>query len=189
LSAPLTGDDEGAPNARDAFGFRDRGLTHADVRIGIGINTGVACVGNMGSERRFNYSAMGDVVNTTARIESNCKLLGVDTVISEATARTVAGFAMLEAGELMLKGKSRPVKLFTLVGDEQTAASTEFQELAQQHAQLLQAVAAGQPTEAAHALVQCRALGGPLLSRFYDRFEELIAKLSGRMPRVVGGTV
>ncbi len=54
-------------NARDAFGFSKRELE--PVKIGMGLHTGEACVGNMGSERRFNYTAMGDVVNTSARIE------------------------------------------------------------------------------------------------------------------------
>jgi adenylate cyclase len=170
-------------NARDAFGFGPRGL--ANVRIGIGVNTGEACVGNMGSERRFNYSAMGDVVNTTSRIESNTKLLGLDIVLSDDTARAAPGFAMLEAGELLMKGKSRPVKLYALVGDEEVAASTEFKELAFHHAQLVDAIAKSQPAEAAKALEQCRNLGGALLSRFYDRFEKQVAELSSGAARLL----
>ncbi len=172
-------------NERDAFGFRQRDLSHTQVRIGIGLNTGVACVGNMGSERRFNYSAMGDVVNTTSRIESNCKLLGADIVISDDVARAVPGFAFLEAGELIMKGKSRPVKLYGLVGDEQTAASPEFKELSRRHAELLVAIASNRPAEAAQALTLCRVLGGDLLSRFYNRFEEQIAEMSAKTTRLV----
>ena len=52
-------------NADDAFGFG----TEQKVGIGIGIHTGLACVGNMGAESRFNYSAVGDAVNIAARIE------------------------------------------------------------------------------------------------------------------------
>ncbi len=65
-------------NAADAFGFgKDQ-----PVGIGIGIHTGVACVGNMGAETRFNYSAVGDAVNVAARIESSCKEIGFDILIS-----------------------------------------------------------------------------------------------------------
>jgi adenylate cyclase len=170
-------------NSRDAFGFSAHNL--ANVRIGIGINTGMACVGNMGSERRFNYSAMGDVVNTTSRIESNTKELGVDIVISDDSARDAAGFAMLEAGELLMKGKSRPVKLFALVGDEETAASAEFKELAKYHARLMEAIANRQPVEAGQALKQCRNLGGALLSRFYNRFEKQVTELSPGATRLL----
>ena len=55
-------------NANDAFGFGTQ-----KIGIGVGIHTGLACVGNMGAESRFNYSAVGDAVNVAARIESSCK--------------------------------------------------------------------------------------------------------------------
>jgi adenylate cyclase len=172
-------------NANDAFGFKARGSSHPHVRIGIGLNTGVACVGNMGSERRFNYSAMGDVVNTTSRIESNTKMLGIDIVISDHTARAVPGYAMLEAGELTMKGKSHPVKLFGLVGDEQTAASPGFIELSRHHTALLEAIASGSVAEATQALAQCRSLGGDLLVKFYNRFEEHVADISAGSTKVI----
>ncbi len=165
-------------NGRDAFGLQQRGGKRPIVKIGIGLHTGEACVGNMGSQRRFNYSVMGDVVNTTSRIESSSKEVGADIVISEETTRAVPGFAFLEAGALSLKGKSQPVKLYALVGDEQTAATAEFAQLARRHGELLDAIAQSLPAEAAHALAHCRVLGGTLLSGFYDRFEEQIAELS-----------
>jgi adenylate cyclase len=162
-------------NARDAFGFQQRGAADPEVRIGIGLNTGIACVGNMGSEKRFNYSAMGDVVNTTARIESNCKQVGFDIVISDETARAAKGLAMLEAGEHMLKGKALPQKLFALVGDAQTATSAEFVELSRRHTELLAAIATGRRAAAMQAIAQCRAVGGMLLATLYDRLEDRIA--------------
>jgi adenylate cyclase len=165
-------------NEHDAFGFKKRGLAHDHVRIGIGLNTGIACVGNMGSERRFNYSAMGDVVNTTSRIESNTKEIGIDIVLSADTARLAPGFAVLEAGELLMKGKSKPVKLFGLVGDEQTAASADFIALARHHANMLEAIASGCAPDALRALARCRELGGALLTRFYNRFEEQITDIT-----------
>jgi adenylate cyclase len=163
-------------NARDAFGFRERGLQ--PVKIGIGLHAGEACVGNMGSQRRFNYTAMGDVVNTSARIESSCKAVGMDIVVSEEIARAVPGFAFLEAGAMPLKGKAKPMKLLALVGDEQKAASPEFVELTRRHAELLAAIAEQRAADATHALVHCRALGGAQLAGFYSRFEEKIADMA-----------
>ncbi len=118
-------------SAEDAFGFRASGRDELQIRIGIGINSGEACVGNMGSERRFNYSVVGDAVNIAARLESNCKAVGADLLISEQTALRVPHFATLEVGEIQLKGKSRPSKVFALLGDETFAQSLKFQELAQ----------------------------------------------------------
>jgi adenylate cyclase len=165
-------------NGRDAFGLQKRGGKRAVVKIGIGLHTGEACVGNMGSERRFNYSVMGDVVNTTSRIESSSKEVGADIVISADTTFAAPGFAFLEAGALGLKGKSQPVKLYALVGDEKTAATAEFAELARRHGELIDAIAREQASEATHALAHCRLLGGTLLSGFYDRFEEQISSIS-----------
>jgi len=169
-------------NGADAFGFHARGLQ--PVKIGIGLHTGEACIGNMGSLRRFNYTAMGDVVNTSARIESSSKAVGMDIVVSEEIVRAVPGLAFLEAGAMPLKGKSRPLKLFGLVGDEAKAASPEFAELARRHTELLAAIAECRLADANNALAHCRALGGALLVNFYNRFEEQIAELSPAAARL-----
>ncbi len=166
-------------NARDAFGFRAHGKGDRIVRIGIGINTGEACVGNMGSQRRFNYSAMGDAVNTTSRIESACKDVGFDIVVSADTAREVTNLALLEAGDLKLKGKSQPVKLFALFGDERLAATPEFKELGRLHDELREAIKNAQAEHAGKLLGHCRALGGELAVTFYDRFESQIKAIGG----------
>ena len=114
-------------NGQDAFGLG------YPVAIGIGINTGIACVGNMGSENRFNYSAVGDAVNVTARIESACKDIGFDILVSEATAARLPGFALLDAGFHSLKGKSEDMHLFLLAGDEQMGATADFQVFLKSH--------------------------------------------------------
>jgi len=123
-------------NAGDAFGFGPE----QKVGIGIGIHTGLACVGNMGAKTRFNYSAVGDAVNVAARLESCCKEVGFDILISDSTAKSVQGMALIEAGAIPLKGKSSRTQILAVVGDERVAASAEFAALVGVHQQLMQAL-------------------------------------------------
>jgi adenylate cyclase len=178
-------------NEDDAFGFEDRGISGGQVRIGVGLNFGIAAVGNMGSEIRFNYSAMGDVVNVSARIESITKEFGTDLLVSEDVANAAKGVALLEAGEILLKGKSRPTKLYALAGDEAMASSPEFAELTRVHGWLLQSLAARDATEAASALAACRAIAPQALSGLYDHFgdriDELTAPAQQRRAQVQAG--
>jgi adenylate cyclase len=89
----------------------DRGIP--PVAIGIGINTGYAVVGNMGSESRFDYTAIGDAVNIGARLESGTKEAGVDVLIGYNTAiKSDYELRLLEP--LHVKGKEKPLDVYTL---------------------------------------------------------------------------
>jgi adenylate cyclase len=85
-------------NAARGFGLPDEIARTMTVEIGIGINTGPACVGNVGSAERFNYSAIGDAVNVAARAEAACKDVGYDLVVAGSTAEAAPEFAFVEAG-------------------------------------------------------------------------------------------
>ncbi len=123
-------------NAADAFGFGPE----QKVGIGIGIHTGIACVGNMGAEARFNYSAVGDAVNVASRIEAACKSVSFDILVSEDSAKALAGYALLDAGRLALRGKTGRTGVYAVIGDERIAASAEFAELQAIHDQLIEAL-------------------------------------------------
>jgi adenylate cyclase len=82
------------------------------IKIGIGINTGWAVVGNMGSDDRFEFTSLGDTVNLCARLESSTKEKGVDVLIGEETKRTCS-FDLKKLDAIMVKGKSKKVNIYT----------------------------------------------------------------------------
>jgi adenylate cyclase len=149
-------------NEQDALGLG------RPLAIGIGLNTGIACVGNMGAESRFNYSAVGDAVNTTARIEAASKELAFDILVSASTAESLKGFAMLDAGSHALKGKSERIRLFLLLGDTKLAQTPEFQILHEVHAKLLKAPAVQAKILRAEA-IEAASSFKPDLKKFYER--------------------
>jgi adenylate cyclase len=83
------------------------------VAIGIGINTGEAVIGNMGSDTRFDYSAIGDAVNTAARLESATKEVGVDLIIGHNTKKS-CNFELKLLKPIKVKGKKQSLTIYTV---------------------------------------------------------------------------
>jgi len=100
-----------AQDMRTAMKYLQKDLPEP-IAIGIGVNTGEAVVGNMGSDTRFDYSAIGDAVNTAARLESATKEAGVDILIGERTAQKVDKCSL--HGEIKVKGKQKALKVYTI---------------------------------------------------------------------------
>ncbi|MBI5641287.1 MAG: adenylate/guanylate cyclase domain-containing protein [Nitrospirae bacterium] len=97
--------------------FRAEGRTEIAIRIGI--HSGEAIVGNLGSDRLFDYTAVGDTVNLTSRLESANKMFGTGIIISEETLRETEGlFLTRELGMVEVKGKSVPVRIVELVSEQ-----------------------------------------------------------------------
>ena len=100
-----------ARDMRTAIRMLQKELTEP-IAIGIGVNTGEAVVGNMGSDTRFDYSAIGDAVNTAARLESATKEAGVDLLIGESTRRKVPEATFCK--KMYVKGKKNALKVYTI---------------------------------------------------------------------------
>ncbi len=84
----------------------------------IGLNSGPAVVGNMGSGSRFDYTAMGDTINLASRLEGACKVYGVSILVGEGTfARAGEGMVFREVDTLRVVGKSQPVRVYEIVGE------------------------------------------------------------------------
>jgi adenylate cyclase len=88
-------------------------LANLGIEIGVGINSGYAVIGNMGSDTRFDYSAIGDAVNIAARLESATKEVGVDILIGEETAKNCKIVLKL-LKPIKVKGKEKKLNIYTV---------------------------------------------------------------------------
>ena len=82
------------------------------IAIGIGINSGEAIIGNMGSDSRFDYTAIGDAVNTAARLESSTKEVGEDLIIGQNTKQK-SKFKLKLLEPIKVKGKTKALEIYT----------------------------------------------------------------------------
>jgi len=146
-----------------------RGEASVPVSLGIGLNTGACCVGNVGSPQRFDYSILGDVVNVAARIEGETKTYGVPIIVGEQTAGAAPELALLELDTIAVRGKQRLERIFALLGDEALAGSAAFQRLRRAHADLIAAIGAGDRGGSEAALRACVAEAQ--FPGLYDWFE------------------
>ncbi len=106
------------------------GHRYIPINVGVGLNTGICVVGNMGSNLRFDYSVLGDSVNLASRLEGQSKEYGFPIIVGSKTALAVKEkFAILELDFIMVKGKKEPEVIYAIAGREDTANSGRFQRL------------------------------------------------------------
>ena len=99
--------------ALDEFNLSMKGNLEFELEIGIGINSGECIVGNMGSDKRFDYTVLGDSVNLASRLESQSSNYGLHMIIGENTFIEDAAFCIIEIDKIAVKGKSSAETIFT----------------------------------------------------------------------------
>ena len=99
-------------NAIRQLNEENRNAGRPEITVGVGLNTGPMCVGDMGSDIRRSYTVIGDAVNLGSRLEGLSKVYGVDIVVSESTRRLAPDFAWQELDKVRVKGKENAVSIY-----------------------------------------------------------------------------
>jgi adenylate cyclase len=145
------------------------------VEIGIGLNAGPCCVGNMGSAQRLSYSLIGDTVNLASRIEGLTKGYGLKILMGEELAHALPAFATVEVDRVRVVGREKPATIHALLGDEALARTPTFGAFAARHAEVLAAYRDRRWDEAEAALSENeQAAGGYGFAKLYARYRASI---------------
>ncbi len=152
------------------------------LNAGIGINTGPCSVGNMGSRQRFAYSALGDAVNMASRFEGQTKTYGVNIIVGDDTRKLVPAMAMLELDLIKVKGKDKPVRVHTLLGDETMSAQADYKAWEKAHNGFLAAYRAADFGCAAQELKSARDASNGKMDAYYEMFSKRIAEFTKNPP-------
>jgi len=159
----------------------DAGRGFDTVRIGIGINTGNCCVGNLGSAQRFDYSAIGDEVNVASRFEGLSKTYGITAIVGERTIAESGALPALELDLVRVKGRARPTRIYTLL-DLLEGDRSQHARLKLKHDRFLAAYRRQEWDVAQAAIDECRTLGIAALAPYYSIFTARVADFSARSP-------
>ncbi len=195
-NAPLDDDDQYRNAARAALAMKSRlGELNEElpekgtapwpgkVEIGIGLNAGPCCVGNLGSAQRLSYSLIGDTVNLASRIEGLTKQYGVAIALGEELAAQLPEFATLQLDCVRVVGREQPATVHVLVGDEEVGRSPAFAAFREQHEAMLQDYCQRRWDEARRRLTeQHEAAAGFGLSKLYDIFAARVSAYAENPP-------
>jgi adenylate cyclase len=166
------------------------GGKYMPLAVGVGLNSGPCCAGNMGSDLRMNYTVLGDNVNIASRLEGQTRSYAVDIVVGESTHDAAPEFAYLELDLIRVVGKKEPVRIFALLGNAELAASPAFKALAEAHAAMLAAYRAQNWQVARNFVARARSLDpGLKLGGLYDIYDARLDEFIEAPPAVDWDTV
>ncbi|MFN0042458.1 MAG: adenylate/guanylate cyclase domain-containing protein, partial [Alphaproteobacteria bacterium] len=147
------------------------------------LNSGECSVGNIGSEQRFEYSALGDPVNLASRIEGQSKEYGLDNLIGETTMLQAGDMKAVEIDLIRVKGKQIPARLFTLIGAEANTRAEEFAQLRAAQDAMLAAYRGGDFLAAQAAIDRAMAWAEMFgLAEYYARFTKRVKAMQADPP-------
>ena len=171
---------------------KEEGRKHIPLKVGLGLNSGPAVVGNMGSDMRFDYSVLGDTVNLAARLEGQSKSYGMNVVLGPHTYDAVHDtLACIDLDFIRVKGKLEGVYIYGLLGDEEIAKKPEFEAIRQLVHEAQVAYRAQKWDEAAEMFKRIREMGNDAnkpwhleanLDVLCDVYEERIAEYRQNPP-------
>ena len=176
--AALQMDDALAPiNKRIKKRAKELGKDPILLMAGIGINTGLCAVGNMGSKQRFAYSALGDAVNLSSRLEGQTKYYGVNILVGESTYSKASDLAMIELDLIQVVGREEAIKIYGLFGDECMAQNSEFKDWKSLHSEMLTSYRLKDFKKACDLIDQCEDISGVHGALLYPMYKERIKVL------------
>ena len=163
---------------------REGGHPYIPINVGVGLNTGIGVVGNMGSELKFNYSVLGDSVNLASRLEGQSKEYGFPIIAGSKTALAAKDrFAILELDFVMVKGKKEPEVIYAIAGRQDVAHSAHFQRLRNLTIEMLACYRSRDWDGALAAIARGRKTqGAENLRLLYELYEERIQGLQKDPP-------
>ncbi len=149
------------------------GLWPISVRVGMA--SGPAIVGNMGSLERFDYSVLGETVNLASRAEGICKQVGHNIIIAGELQGKTSSLAILNGGAVQMRGKSLKTPIYLVLGDENSKQTPEFQSFEAQYDTIVNRLLAKKPSSNLNSQIKLAKTQNPNHAILLEKLSSRIA--------------